>query len=131
MSSATAIAISMVMMVATVMRLRGFKTWLCGGQRSDQNPVRLEDSSTNRIPSLPLPLDEGEKAGCSSSLGIDCQAVPPRWRPLGTIARRCARVDDGKWALGQTAFDSEVRQIAERCGGVPKILVPVTHNLEG
>jgi hypothetical protein len=57
--------------------------------------------------------------------------VPFRWRPLGTIARRCARVGNGKWALGQTASDSEVRQIAERCGEAqPKILVPVTHNLE-
>jgi hypothetical protein len=68
MSGAMAMAISMVMKVATVMRLWGFKTWLCGGQRSDQNPVRLEDSLDEQSsPSLPLPLDEGEKAGCSSS----------------------------------------------------------------
>lgn len=99
-------------------------------EQSEPCPVRRL-FYTQKSQSLPLPLDEGEKAGCSSSLGIDCQAVPPRWRPLGTIARRCARVENGKWALGQTAFDSEVRQIAERCGGVPKILVPVTHNLEG
>jgi hypothetical protein len=65
-------------------------------------------SASKNSPSLP--------AGCSSSLGIECQAVPFRWRPLGTIARRCARVGNGKWALGQTASDSEVRQIAERCG---------------
>jgi hypothetical protein len=50
MSSAMAMSISMVMMVATVMRLWGFKTWLCGGQRSDQNPVRLEDSLRAEFP---------------------------------------------------------------------------------
>jgi len=52
MSSEMAMAISMVMMVATVMRLWGFKTWLCGGQTSNQNPVRLEDFSTHRNPKV-------------------------------------------------------------------------------
>lgn len=102
-------------------------------ERSEPCPVRRLGRlfCEQEFPKSSFTARRGREGGCSSSLGIDCQAVPPRWRPLGTITRRCARVDNGKWALGQTAFDSEVRQIAERCGGVPKILVPVTHNLEG
>jgi hypothetical protein len=45
-----AMVMSMVMMVAKVMRLWGFKTWFCGGQRRDQNPVRLEGSLQAEFP---------------------------------------------------------------------------------